>query len=107
MASVPIAGGLFDLNPQIAAGVPVPNVAGLFDSYFCGAEQAQKQALQNLFRGGLPRTPAGDIDYNQVAEQLARVSGAGALGTLTSLRQADIQQQALKGLESGAGGIFG
>lgn len=105
--SVPIAGDLFGLNPQIAAGVRVPDVSAGFDAYFAGQEQAQKQALQSLFKGGLPRDAAGNIDYNQVAEQLARISGAGAIPTLTSLRQADIQQQALRGLEGGAGGIFG
>jgi hypothetical protein len=91
----------------IARGITGADWGKGFEGYFAGQEQAQKQALQNLFRGGLPRDAAGNIDYNAVAEQLARISGAGAIPTLTSLREADIQQHALGNLEKLGPSIFG
>jgi hypothetical protein len=106
--SVPIATGLFgNINPEIARGVPVPDINNLAQSYKTGADLIQQYQLQNLFSGGLPRDASGNIDYNQIAEQLSRASGASAIPTLTALRQADIQQQAIKGLGENAPGIFG
>jgi hypothetical protein len=77
--SVPIAGDLFGLNPQIAAGVQPPNVGSAFDSYFAGQEQARKQALQNLFRTGFIRDASGAIDWPKTAEQILQAQGPEGL----------------------------
>lgn len=64
----------------IARGVAVPDTSKLFDSYFQGSDQGQKQTLQNLFAGGIPRNPDGSVDYAKAAEMVLRAQGATALG---------------------------
>ena len=85
-------------DDTIARGITPPDV-GNFGTALAGTQDyLQKQALQNLFAGGLPRDPNDPklLDYQKIADMLARASGAAAIPTLAALRQGDIQQQALK-----------
>jgi len=91
----------------IARGIQGADWGKGFEGFFAGQEQAQKQALQSLFRGGLPRTPQGDIDYRAAAEQIARISGAASIPMLNQLREYELQERGLKGLESTAPQVFG
>jgi hypothetical protein len=91
----------------IARGITGADWGKGFEGYFAGQEQAQKQALQNLFRGGLPRTAQGDIDYGAAAEQIARISGAASIPMLNQLREFELAERGLRGLESAAPQVFG
>lgn len=95
-------------DDTIARGITPPDV-GNFGTALTGTQDyLQKQVLQNLFAGGLPRDPNDPklFDYPKIADMLARATGVAAIPTLAALRQGDIQQQALRGLEQGAGGVF-
>jgi hypothetical protein len=63
----------------IARGVPVPDTSKLFEGYFQGSDQAQKQAALNLFAQGIPRLPDGSIDYAKAAEMVLQTQGAAGL----------------------------
>ena len=76
----------------IARGVTPPDTSKLFDSYFAGSDQAQKQALQNLFAGGIPKDINGNIDYGKMAEMLARTGGAPQLQNVIGLTNLQVQQ---------------
>ena len=87
------------ISPEVLARPLFPsNPPDLVGSFFAGQDLYQKQQERNLFSQGLPRDAAGNVDWNQVAEQLARVQGAGAIGALGGLRTADIQQKALENI---------
>lgn len=73
----------------IARGVTPANVGTLPDSFFYGQEQQQKQALQNLFAGGLPTDVNGNVDYRKMAEMLATTGGAAQLPTALGLINQD------------------
>lgn len=77
----------------IAKGMAVPDTSKLFDSYFQGSDQAQKQALQNLFAGGIPTDINGNVDYRKMAEMLATTGGAQALPSALGLLNQDYLQK--------------
>jgi hypothetical protein len=106
--TVPIATNLFgNIDPEIAKGVPVPDINNLVQSYKAGSDLIQQYQLQNLFRGGLPRDPiTGDFDYKQIADQLARATGAGAIPQLAALRAGDIQQETGRAIDRLAPKVF-
>lgn len=98
---VPLATGLFtDLNQQIAAGPPKPDlsfISNALENYNQGGQLQQQAALRNVFQGGLPRDPQGNIDFGKASEMLVKAGGASQVGNLVSLQNAQIGRDVING----------
>jgi len=96
---VPIATGLYtDLNQQIAAGPPKPDlsfIGNALDNYNQGGQIKQQDALRNVFQNGLPRDAQGNIDFGQASEMLAKAGGAGQIQNVIGLQNAQLGRQVL------------
>lgn len=99
--SVPISTGSIDnLNDTIAKGPDFSFIGKLADSYFQGKDQAYTQRNRDVFQQGLPKDANGNIDWNQVSEQLAKAGGTGQAQNLVNLSNVGLARDALKQLGS-------
>ena len=73
-------------------------IGNLPDAYWAGQNQAYKQRLQDLFKGGVPRTASGEVDYSKLAAPLIESGGAAEVPSVMPL----IRQQMLNDVSRGA-----
>lgn len=103
--SVPIVPGVInDLNEQIAKGPDLSWINNLADNYFKGKDQRFVQDQRDVFKGGLPKDASGNIDWNQVSQNLAKVGGTSQVQNVIGLQNLQLgrdQMKMLGGVENG------
>ena len=72
-------------------------IGNLPDAYWAGQNQAYQRRNQDLFQGGVPRTPNGEVDYSKLAAPLIQAGGAAAVPQVMPL----IRQQMLNDIDRG------
>lgn len=96
-----------NLNTLIAQGPGKFDFAALADpvkGYWEGLDQRNKQESRDLFKGGLPKDAAGNVDWNKVNEVVLQQGGAPAAIEVGKLQNQRDLQTALQKMGTG---VFG
>lgn len=96
---VPIATNLLtDLNQQIAAGPPKPDlsfIGNALENYKAGGDIGQQIAQRDMFKNGIPMQN-GMPDYGAISKQLLQIGGASAIPQAINLGNAQIGRDVLQ-----------
>lgn len=86
----------------IAKGVPTTSAIGdLPQNYWAGQKAGSEFEQRNLFRSGLPRDAAGNVDWNKAGQMVIESAGAPGITPGIALQNFDINRKLLEQIGKG------